>query len=317
MSQAFLLSTIAAGAIAVVSLGSLAFELLFRDRARISRRIQEEFRVGIKSRVRRSSLFKHFNEASSDSSAENHDFLTRVQSALDQSGLKVSPEQLLFLTYGAVLGCCAAGLLLGRHWLGAVAGGFIGLIAPWLYVAVKRRARLKKLYDQLPDTFELMSRAVRAGQTMTGALQLIATECKPPIAEEFACCCEQQNLGLPQEATFRELARRSGIMELKMFAVALLVQRQSGGSPVELLDTFSQLMRKRTHLKEKVRALTSEGRLQAIVLCVLPIVAFAAIFVLNKTYAQVLLDRPKLLLGILGAQLLGAIWIRKVVNFDY
>ena len=95
--------------------------------------------------------------------------------------------------------------------------------------------------------------------------------------------------------TLQELARRTGVMELQLFVVAMLVHGTSGGNPVEILDNLSDVIRKRIRLVGKVKALTSEGRLQAVILSILPVGAFVAIFVLNRSYAQLLLDRPRLL----------------------
>jgi tight adherence protein B len=106
-------------------------------------------------------------------------------------------------------------------------------------------------------------------------------------------------------------------MELQLFVVAMLVQRRSGGNPIEILENLSEVIRKRVRLRGKVHACTSEGRMQAVVLSILPVLAFAALLFLNRTYAQILLDRPKLLLAVAGWQIVGIFWIRRIVNFQY
>jgi len=108
-----------------------------------------------------------------------------------------------------------------------------GFAAPLIYVSLLRKVRIQSLCQQLPEAFELMSRAVKAGQTMPGAMNLVATQLKPPISLEFASCCEQQNLGLSHDIALQELARRTGVMELQLFVVAMLVQRHAGGNPIE------------------------------------------------------------------------------------
>jgi tight adherence protein B len=170
---------------------------------------------------------------------------------------------------------------------------------------------------QLPETFDLMSRAVRAGQTMSGAMQLAATQLKPPISLELAACCEQQNFGLPYDVALQELARRTGVMELQMFVVAMLVNRNTGGNVAEILENLSGMIRKRIRLLGKVKSATSEGRLQAVVLSVLPAFVFAVLLFVNRPYAQKLLDRPGLLTAVLFSEALGALWIRQIVNFKF
>jgi tight adherence protein B len=163
----------------------------------------------------------------------------------------------------------------------------------------------------------MISRAVSAGQTVPAALQIIAQDFERPICEEFALCYEQQNLGMSRESALRKLAKRTGIMELQIFVVAVLVQAKSGGDLVELLDNLAAMVRKRLKLKDRIRALTGEGRMQALVLIVLPIMAFLGVLLIAPDYAQSLLDRPWLLAGTAGAQLMGAMWIRQIVNFEY
>src|SRR5262249_17945198 len=135
--------------------------------------------------------------------------------------------------------------------------------------------------------------------------------------EEFALCYEQQNLGVSRESALRKLAARTGVMELQIFVVALLVQAKSGGDLVELLDGLAAMIRKRLKLKDRVRALTGEGRMQAPVLLVLPMAAVVGMVVLSPDYAKSLLDRPWLLAGTAVAQIAGAVWVRRIVHFEY
>src|SRR5207245_8851808 len=153
----------------------------------------------------------------------------------------------------------------------------VGLLAAaicFLFVLMKRNARLQKIMSQLPDAFDLMARIIRAGQTMSQGLQAVADEFDQPIAGEFAYCYEQQNLGLSPEVALRDLAQRTGLLEIKIFVLALLVQQQSGGNLAEMLDKLAGIIRERFKLRGKIRALTAEGRLQAGVLLALPPLLF-------------------------------------------
>lgn len=310
-------STFSAGTVCVFVLTSLASDILFRDRSRINKRLTDEFRSSLRGRVKQSSLFKSFNEKNSVTEDESPGLVARIETAIEQSGMELAAEKLLAISCCA--GLCAMFVVpvLQLPWICALPAMATGFCLPPFYVLAKRKKRMAKLCEQLPDAFELMSRAVRAGQTMASAMHLVAQHGKAPVADEFAYCCEQQSLGLPQAVPLRDLARRNPIMELQMFVVALLVQRQSGGNPVDVLNNLSALIRKRLRMKGRVKALTSEGRMQAIVLAVLPLVAFAAIYILNRDYAQILLDHPRLLAGTIAAQGVGIVWIRKVVNFEY
>ena len=162
-----------------------------------------------------------------------------------------------------------------------------------VYVQLKRKARLEKLLSQLPDAFDLMARVIRAGQTMSQALQAVADEFDQPIAAEFAYCYEQQNLGLPPEVAFRDLARRTGLLEIKIFVLALLVQQQTGGNLAELLDKLADVVRERFRIRGKIKALTAEGRMQALVLLVLPLGPVRGHAAHEPNYAAIAVRAPR------------------------
>ena len=158
---------------------------------------------------------------------------------------------------------------------------------------------MEKLLSQLPDAFDLMGRVIRAGQTMSQGLQAVADEFAPPIATEFSYCYEQQNLGLSPELAMRDLARRTGLLEIKIFVTAMLVQQQTGGNLAEMLDKLSAIIRQRYRLRGQIKALTAEGRFQAAVLLALPIVMFFVFLVLNPAYEAELLKHPSLIVATL------------------
>jgi tight adherence protein B len=311
------LLTFLAVVLAIGGAYSVVSDLFLRDRSRVGKRVDEEFRR--RERARRATLFKDLGalaaEAALDDSAPP--WRQRLAIMLEQSGLSLTPRRFLGFTGALALGLGALGLLLSKNPLGAVVGAPVGAALPLLYVHVKRKARLAKLVSQLPDAFELMARIVRAGQTMSQALQAVADEFEQPIAGEFAYCFEQQNLGLAPDTALRDLARRTGLLEIKIFVLALLVQQQTGGNLAELLDKLSEVIRERFRIRGKITALTAEGRFQALVLLILPVALLGAITVVNRAYADVLFEHYGLLIGMFVFEVIGALWIRKIVNFDF
>jgi tight adherence protein B len=309
--------TVAAAGIGIVVTWILAIDLDLSTRFRVNKRFEKAFFVRHEKGARKGSLFKDLRLIQAETAKTERNIWQRFCGIVEQSGIEVSPRPLLIGALAAGLFAGVVAGLLARSALVALVLAAIVGAAPILYVHHQRQVRLGKMLKQLPGAFEMMSRAVRAGQTMAGAVQLVAEHSKPPLSGEFGLCCEQQNLGLPQDVALKDLARRTGVIELQMFVVAMLVQRQSGGNPVEVLNNLSTMIRKRLRLVGKVKALTGEGRMQAIVLTILPVVAFTALFFLNRDYVQVLLDRPKLLGGLALAQVLGGLWIRRIINFAY
>jgi tight adherence protein B len=298
---------------------SIFSDLYLRDRSRVSQRVDEEFRKRVRAQAQRSMLFKDFRALAAETGEPEEvqpGLRQRFQAMVEQSGLHITAQQVLAITAGSAIGLGLLGAVVRQNVLVGVVGALIGAAAPLVYVNIKRNARKEKLLSQLPDAFDLMSRVIRAGQTMSQALQSVADEFAPPVAGEFAICYEQQNLGLAPELSLRELARRTGLLELKIFVLAMLVQQQTGGNLSELLDKLSNIIRERYKLRGKIRALTAEGRMQALVLLGLPPAMFLIMLSMNRSYAGVLLEHPMLLWATVITEAIGGVWIRKIVNID-
>jgi tight adherence protein B len=313
-----LLVTFLAGALVVAGIYSFLSDLFLGDRTRVDKRIDEEFLKRQRERARQSPLFKSIGElaAAAAEDDEPRGLRPRLEALIEQSGMHVTVRFLVILSAALGLGLAAIGLLLSGLLTGLGLGLF-GAALPFLYVRHKKKVRQGKLLAQLPDTFDLMARVIRAGQTMSQALQAVADEFDQPIAAEFSYCYEQQNLGLSPEMSMRDLARRTGLIEIKIFVLAMLVQQQTGGNLAEMLEKLSGVVRERFRMLGKIKALTAEGRFQALILLALPPALFVIILLLNRQYGMVLLERPWMLIAVGVSELLGALWIRKIVTFDF
>ncbi|MBI1916728.1 MAG: type II secretion system F family protein [Planctomycetes bacterium] len=301
--------------------------LLARDASLVKRRVEDEFRKGPEDSATRSPLFKSLDlidlgqspvvsdlaEASASRPAAG--LRGRLQALLDQADLPISPRQLLFLAAGLGLALGLAAALFRGPLLGIPAAA-LGTAAPLMFVNVKRRNRREKFLAQLPNAFELMARILRSGQSVPQSLQAVADSFEGPIAEEFANCQTRQNLGQRPEVAFREMAAHTGILEVRIFVMAMLIHRQAGGNLSEVLERLASLIRARLRLRKQVRTFTAEGRLQGWTLMALPVLMLGVMMVINRPYAEVLFEHPSLLVGTVVSMLLGMVWIRKIVNFE-
>lgn len=235
----------------------------------------------------------------------------------EQSGWSITPKQIVMLSIMMALGAMLAFWLPFRSPLLGLVAGLVGAAAPVLVVNKARNRRLDQLRAQLPDALELMARILRAGQTVAQAMNSVSEEFAPPLGTEFGYCYDQQNLGLSPDIAFRELARRTGAMEIKIFVMAMMVHRQAGGNITELFDKLANIVRQRFRIRGEVRALTSEGRVQAMILLGLPVFMWCGLFLINRPYALELFDHKWLLFGTISSMGLGAFWIHKIINFDF
>jgi tight adherence protein B len=313
-----LILTFGAGVLLVLGLASVVSDLFLKDRSAVNRRVDEEFRTKKREEIRKSLLFRDLGKLSD---APNDDepttFRQRLQFLIEQSGVAVTPERLIGIAAGGGLGVGALTGLVRDNVLTAVLFGLVAAAAPFLYVVRKRKKRLKKMLEQLPDVFDLMARVIRAGQTTEQAVQAVADEFAQPIGAEFAYCAEQQNLGLAPDLAFRDLARRCGLLEIKIFVLALVVQQQTGGNLAEIMDKLAGVVRERFRIAGKISALSAEGRMQVLVLLLLPFGIMGIMMLMSRPYADSLLNNLWLVGVMLVMEGIGAVWARKIVNFDY
>jgi len=188
---------------------------------------------------------------------------------------------------------------------------------PIMWLLVKRKRRLAAFAAQLPAALELIARALRAGHSLAAGFSLVAQEVSDPIGGEFSRTFEEQNLGKPLDEALTDLTKRIPNLDLKFFATAIILQRQTGGDLAEILDKIGYLVRERFKIWGQVQALTGEGRLSGIVLLALPPALFVVVYRMNPDYLMLLFTDPmgkKMLVGGIVSQLLGALLIRKIVN---
>jgi tight adherence protein B len=305
-------------------------DLRQRDAFRARQRLESEFQKEEVKPPSRLALFKdasQFDLSETDlehpnlgdaplPDVERSDWSSRLESMLAQSGLPLTVTSLAWLSAGLGMAGAGLGLIFYGPLLAAI--GFLGLgLAPLLYARHRQKARRDRFLVQLPAAFDLMARVLRSGHSVPQAFQAVADSFEPPIAGEFAFCQEQQNLGLLPEVTYRDLARRAGVLEIKIFVMAMMIQRQTGGNLSEVLERLAALVRERVRLRNHIRTLTAEGRLQALVLLVLPPIMFFVMRFINRPYADVLLEHTGLLACMMASMGLGALWIRKIIQFDF
>ena len=244
-------------------------------------------------------------------------FMPRLQTLLDQADLDWSAPQTLLNLCGIALLATVGLIVAGKNPIVAVACGAAVMVLPLVWLNFKRRRRMTKLNNQLPDVFEMMGQALRAGHSLAGAIQLVYEQMPPPIANEFAQVYHEQNLGVKVEDALKSLSKRVDSMDVSFFVTAVMIQRQTGGDLAEVLDNISGVIRERIELAGLVRGLTAEGRLSGWVLFALPVIVFVGSMYLNPEYANILLDDPTgqiMLMVALGMQLMGIAMIRWIVN---
>ena len=237
--------------------------------------------------------------------------------ALEQADIKLPLSKFGLMCVGLAGTGAAACMFAPMPYLTAPLVGVSLFFLPFLWVIMKRKKRINKFNAQLPEALEMLSRSLRAGHSLSAGFGLISDEMQDPLAREFGRCYDEQNLGVSLEKSIEAMTLRIPNLDLRFFATAVSLQRQTGGDLAEILDKIGRLVRARYRLAGQIQALTGEGRLSGIVLLALPPGLFIMMLVLNKEYVMKLFTDPMgqwMLGGAIVMQLLGALVIKKIID---
>lgn len=236
---------------------------------------------------------------------------------LEQAEVPIGVDKFALIVGAMAVAPIVVCTALGFHFLIGIGVGVVLGIIPLVWVWWKRSSRLAEFARQLPEALELMGRALRAGHSLAAGMQLVSSEMAAPIGTEFRRAYDEQNLGVTLEQSLEEMTDRIPNLDLRFFATAVVLQRQTGGDLAEILDKIGTLIRERFKIYGQVQALTGEGRLSGIVLLALPPVLFVTMFRLNPEYVMVLFNDDmgkQMLAGAVVMQLIGAYVIRQIVD---
>lgn len=221
-------------------------------------------------------------------------------------------------TSGLLLLGAALLTLAGTRQVGlSVLFGCAGATAPYLQLRLRARRRLAAMDKALPQVMDMISRALRAGHSLPAAIGIVSEEAAEPARSAFGEVFQKQRFGLPLREALVDLVRCFPSQDLKVLLTAVLVQRDTGGNLVRILERTSTVIRERLKLQGDVMVHTAQGRMTGWVLCLLPVGMLGVLMVTNPSYPKALLADP------LGRKLvyvgvfllgLGAFLIQRIVK---
>lgn len=243
--------------------------------------------------------------------------VNRLDLLLLQSGLDWSVARFLAFTLIAPVAVVIGISPLNPPWVASVALAAAGASLPLFYVLHRRTRRLMKLEAQLPEATDLISRALRAGHSLSSALEMAGDELPQPIGAELAMVFGQINYGVTLNDALAGLTDRVPVDDLRYLVIAILIQRESGGNLAEILDNVGSLIRKRLQLLDKVRVLSAEGRLGGWILTALPPGMAVVVYQLNPELMSTLWKDPTgihMMWTAIVMTCVGVLWIRQIVR---
>lgn len=255
-----------------------------------------------------------------DKFLRNNRFAIGLQLLIEQCDLQWTVGRFVFSTLLMII----VGALLGNWWiapglLGWAPGLALGA-APYVFLLQKRKQRLRRFSEQLPEAIDLMSRGLRAGQALSATVETVAQEAGDPLRSEFRRAADEQSFGLPFRESMMNLSRRVPLPDLQFMVTAILVQRETGGNLAQILDKTSHVIRERVRVTGQIRIRTAQGRLTGWVLCGLPFAIFIGMNFLHPGYGKVLFENPlgqKMVTYSGVLMVIGLFVIRRIVNFKF
>jgi tight adherence protein B len=243
--------------------------------------------------------------------------LPSVTKLITQADANITPTTFLGISVILfALGFTASWLAGVKLYFAPILGVLLALV-PFAWLLHKRSSRLKTFASQLPESLELVARALRAGHSLAAGLHVVAEEMPSPIADEFNRVYEEQNLGIPIDDALKSMCERVPNLDLRFFVTSVCIQRTTGGDLAEILDKIGYVIRERFRILGQVKALTAEGRLSGVILIALPFLLFLIMLHIKYDYVEKLWTHEtgiKMSIVALIMQLIGALVIRYIVN---
>ena len=225
----------------------------------------------------------------------------------------------LIVFFGILLTMLAAGIgvSFGRIVLSAAFAASVGLVIPLMLLNFAATRMRKKMQSQFPVALDVFVRGLRAGHPIAAALELLTVEMPDPIGTQFGLVVDEVTYGAELRDALQNMAERWDLDDMRMFVVSLSVQSETGGNLAEILENLSRVIRERQSMMLKVRALSSEGRMTAIMLTALPIFAFVMLFLANPGFYLDIANDPAFVPGfgfLITLYITGFITIRRMVD---
>ncbi|MEQ7872908.1 type II secretion system F family protein [Sphingomonas sp. ASV193] len=251
----------------------------------------------------------------------------KLESLIVRAQLPIAPQRLFAIILLAPIGLFLATVALvvlfggtvgfGRLVIILAFSGALGLALPVMAIRFVANRTRRKMEEQFPVALDVFVRGLRAGHPIAGALDMLTNEMPDPIGSQFGIVVDEVTYGADLRDALMDMANRWDMEDIRMFVVSLSVQSETGGNLAEVLENLSRVIRDRASMMMKVRALSSEGRMTAAILTILPVLTFVVLFVFNPEFFLDVADDGMFIPGfamLITLYFIGFFWIRKLID---
>jgi len=211
------------------------------------------------------------------------------------------------------------GFMFMRNPIGAVIGVAVGSIFPTILIKIMAKQRISKFSQQIVDGLMLFSSSLKAGMSLNQGFEVVVEELPPPISEEFAMVIRENQMGVPLDDCLDHLKERMPVPDLDLITTSIGISRETGGDLTEIFAQLVRTIREKKKLENRVRSLTVQGKLQGIIMSLLPIVFAVFLYMVNPANFQIMFDDElgqKLLVLAVVLEVIGLILIKKLSKVE-
>ena len=246
-------------------------------------------------------------------------FTSTASSNMSDMFLFVDPQKLFKYNLIAIVVLPLLSWVVFRDFAATLAVLGIVIILPATLYRTMRARRMKKFEAQLPDALIMVSGAMRAGASLSIALEGLVKEQPPPVSQEFELYLKEQRLGVDFEQSLRSMEERNPMQDFRMLVTALRINREVGGNLAETMETLGDTLRRKAMMEGKIESLTAQGKLQGIVMTGLPVLLGFLLNFMEPEAMSKLWTTPigwALLVVILIMESMGYFLIKKITTID-
>lgn len=245
--------------------------------------------------------------------------IEKISPKLDDMFLVIPAKKLVMIDILSPLACAIAGYLLSQSIWVAAGGALVGLAVPLIVVKQMEALRRKKFASQLVDGLMVLSSSLKAGLSLLQSFETLIEEMPAPISQEFTLVVRQMHMGVTLEDAMGTLKKRMRSDELDLVVTAIMVARETGGNLTEVFFQVANTIQERNKLIGRVNALCVQGKMQGVIMSMLPILFAMFVYKVNPHFFDILLKDSlgRMLLGYAAvSQVMGIFFIRKFSKVD-
>jgi len=257
-----------------------------------------------------------FTRAASD--YKTH-FKAEASASLGDLFLFIDPDKLFRINLVLMMVVVAITWMATRLWVPALIAALLMFFMPRVIYSVMQKRRMATFVLQLPDALLAIAGAMKAGSSLVQAMEIMVSETKGPISQEFGLFQREMRVGVSYEDALANLVKRVPGEELRLVVAGMRISREIGGNLAETLERIADTLRRKNEMEGKIKALTSQGKLQGLVMSGLPIFLGIILYQMEPVHMGRLFTEIygwAALFVIIVMELLGYFFIRKIVSID-